>query len=211
VLCICALIADCATATSRSDAWSFQQLSSRHLLVSHPSLLCFLCFLLCSLISYTHTHTHTRLTALFPGLPGWASTRKVKPIWISGKTNLDFTEARDSEWQWHQLGPMQVCISLQTDNHASTTPLKVFYRPDALPAAQPTASKHWLVNSNYLHISLIFLDWQVELDTFLTSFYCIICQIHITASSSRLSLLCWLYCGHFCSSSSCTCLIIVWL
>ena len=26
--------------------------------------------------------THTRLTALFPGLPGWAGTRKVKPIWI---------------------------------------------------------------------------------------------------------------------------------
>jgi len=21
-----------------------------------------------------------------------------------GKTNVDFTEARDSEWQWHQLG-----------------------------------------------------------------------------------------------------------
>ena len=30
----------------------------------------------------THTHTHTRLTALCPGLPGWATTRKVKPIWI---------------------------------------------------------------------------------------------------------------------------------
>jgi len=29
-----------------------------------------------------------------------------------GKTNLDFTEARDSGWQWHQLGHMQVCISL---------------------------------------------------------------------------------------------------
>ena len=40
-----------------------------------------------------------------------------------GKTNLDFTEARDSEWQWHQLGHMQVCNSLQTDNHASTPPL----------------------------------------------------------------------------------------
>jgi len=40
-----------------------------------------------------------------------------------GKTNLDFTEARDSEWQWLQLGRMQVCTSLQTDNHASTTPL----------------------------------------------------------------------------------------
>jgi len=37
-----------------------------------------------------------------------------------GKTNLDFTEARDSEWQWYQLGHMQVCTLLQTDNHAST-------------------------------------------------------------------------------------------
>jgi len=43
-----------------------------------------------------------------------------------GKTNLDFTEARDSEWQWYQLGYMQVCTSLQTDNHASTPPLKFF-------------------------------------------------------------------------------------
>ena len=42
-----------------------------------------------------------------------------------GKTYLDFTEARDSEWQWHQLGHMQVCTSLQiqTDNHTSTPPL----------------------------------------------------------------------------------------
>jgi len=40
-----------------------------------------------------------------------------------GKTNLDFTEARDSEWQWNPLGHMQVCTSLQTDSHASTTPL----------------------------------------------------------------------------------------
>jgi len=54
-------------------------------------------------------------------------------------TNLDFTE--DSEWQWHQLGHMQVYTSQQTDYHASTHH-SVFYRPDALPAAQPTASKH---------------------------------------------------------------------
>ena len=33
-------------------------------------------------------HTHTCLTAFFPGLPGSASTRKVKPIW-------DFTETRE--------------------------------------------------------------------------------------------------------------------
>jgi len=40
-----------------------------------------------------------------------------------GKTNWYFTEARDSEWQWHQLGRMQVGTLLQTDNHASTPPL----------------------------------------------------------------------------------------
>jgi len=78
---------------------------------------------------HKHTHTHTRLTALFLGIP-----RKEK-------TNLDFPEARDSEWQWHQLGHMQVCTLLQTDNHTSTHH-SVFYRPHALPAAQPTASKH---------------------------------------------------------------------
>jgi len=43
-----------------------------------------------------------------------------------GKTNQDFTKARGSEWQWHQLGHMQVCISLLTYNHASTPPLKFF-------------------------------------------------------------------------------------
>jgi len=41
------------------------------------------------------------------------------------KTNVDFTEARDSEWQWQQLGYMQVCTSLQTDNHDSTSPLSL--------------------------------------------------------------------------------------
>jgi len=37
-----------------------------------------------------------------------------------GKTNLDFIEAGDSEWQWHQLGHMQVCTSLQADNLPTT-------------------------------------------------------------------------------------------
>ena len=46
-------------------------------------------------------------------------------------------------WQWHHPDHTQIiCTLLQTDNHASTSPLS-FYRPDALPAAQPTASKHW--------------------------------------------------------------------
>jgi len=55
-----------------------------------------------------------------------------------GKTNLDFTEARDSEWQWHQLDHMQVCTSLQTDNHASTSPLS--FLQARCPSCRPTNS-----------------------------------------------------------------------
>jgi len=66
--------------------------------------------------------------ALCPGLPG---SRYQK-----GKTNLDVTEARDSEWQWHQLG-LQVCTSLQTDNHATTPPLFLQAR---CPSCHPTNS-----------------------------------------------------------------------
>jgi len=55
-----------------------------------------------------------------------------------GKTNLDFTEARDSEWRLHQLGYMQVCTSFQTDNHASTPPLR--FLQAGCPFCRPTNS-----------------------------------------------------------------------
>jgi len=55
-----------------------------------------------------------------------------------GKTNLDFTEARDSEWQWHQLGHMQACTSLKSDNHASTPPLS--FLQAGSPSCRPTNS-----------------------------------------------------------------------
>jgi len=59
-----------------------------------------------------------------------------------GKTNLDFTEARDSEWQWHQLDHMQVCTLLQTDNHTSIPPLSFFNRPDALYNTKKFVKRH---------------------------------------------------------------------
>jgi len=49
----------------------------------------------------------------FPGQPGQAGTRKVKPVRILMKQEM-------MGWQWHQLDHIQIiCISLQTDNHAS--------------------------------------------------------------------------------------------
>ena len=76
-------------------------------------------------------HTHTRLTALCPGLSRWAG----KPIWIL----LEQQTVSDSGISW------AICKSTHHSRQI-TTPAphhSVFYRPDALPAAQPAASKHW--------------------------------------------------------------------
>ena len=74
------------------------------------------------------------------------------------KTSLELTEARDDGvwgWQWHQLDHMQtICTSLQTDNHTNTSSVNV-YSPDALPAAQPTASKHWRQQHRHTHNRLM--------------------------------------------------------
>ena len=86
-------------------------------------------------VNQCHIHTY-----IHPFNGPFSGTTRVSQYQI-GKTNLDFTEARDSEWQWHQLGHIQVCTSLQTDNDTSTPALS-FLQPDALPATQPTASKH---------------------------------------------------------------------
>ena len=100
------------------------------------------------------THTHTRLTAIFPGLPRWAGTRKAKPIWILLKQET----VSGSGISWN------ICTSLQTDNHVSISPLSFFYRPDALPAAQPTASKHWRHLQLIITASIISVGGQKQQD-----------------------------------------------
>ena len=72
-------------------------------------------------------NTQTHLTALCPGLPRWAGTRKVKPIWILLKQET----VSGSGISW------AICISAPRSRQI-TTPAphhSVFYRPDALPAA----------------------------------------------------------------------------
>ena len=82
------------------------------------------------LLTIVILHTHT-----FNG-PFSGTTRVGQ--YQKGKTNLDFTEARDSEWQWHQLGHTHVCTSLQTDNHSSTPPLSFLQAWS--PSCHPTNS-----------------------------------------------------------------------
>ena len=86
--------------------------------------------LICNHNIHTHTHTH-------PFNGPFSGTTQVSR-YQKGKTNLDFTEARDSKWQWHQLGHMQVCTLLQTDNHVSTPPLS--FLQAGCPSCRPTNS-----------------------------------------------------------------------
>ena len=85
--------------------------------------------------------------ALFPGLPGWAGTRKVKPIWILLKQET--VSGSSISLAICKSAPSSRQITMPAPHHS------VFYRPDALPAAQPTASKHWT--------TLKIHDWLIEL------------------------------------------------
>ena len=99
--------------------------------------------------SSQHHHSLTQSTMIQTGV--MAKHRYIQPFngplsgttrvsrYQKDKTNPDHvTEARDSEWQWRQLGHMQVCTSLQANNHASTPPLS--FLQAGCPSCCPTNS-----------------------------------------------------------------------
>jgi len=129
-------------------------------------------------IILNHPHIHTYIHTFNGPLSGTTRVSRYQ----KGKTNLDFTEARDSEWQWHQLGYTQVCISLQTDNHTSTPRLKFFTgRMPFLPPNQQRESTEGTtgisyrntIRSNFSHCSLSFFlhDWLHDFPDFYCYFW----------------------------------------
>jgi len=90
------------------------------------------------------------------------------------KTNLDFTGARDSEWQWHQLGHMQVCTSPRSRQITMPAPHHSVFLQDGCPSCHPTNSvkalkakgvlptKWWQkpagidMNPNYVTVTLVY-------------------------------------------------------
>ena len=63
-------------------------------------------------------NTNTCLTAFFPGLPGWAGTRKVKPIWILLKKET--VSGSGISWAICKSAPRsrQMCVCQHPTNHA---------------------------------------------------------------------------------------------
>ena len=95
--------------------------------------------------------THTHLMALFPGLPRWASTRKVKPIWILLKQET--VSGSGISWAISKSAPRSRQITTPAPHHS-------FYRPGALPAAQLTMSKvlQCITNGFSLLINVLLLS-----------------------------------------------------
>ena len=78
----------------------------------------------------THTHTQ-RLTALCPGLPGWAGTRKVKPIWILLKQET--VSGSGISWATCKSAPRSRQITMPVPHHS------VFLQAGC-PSCRPTNS-----------------------------------------------------------------------
>ena len=93
-------------------------------------------------LNYITTHTHTRLTALFLGLPRWAGTRKVKPIWISLKQYT--VSGSGTSWAICKSAPRSRQITTPAHHHS------VFYRPDLTETYTHTQTDrpHWEVKPN---------------------------------------------------------------
>ena len=109
-----------------------------------------------------HVHeTHTHLTALFLGQPGVSWYEKVRPIWILLKQET--VSGSGISWAICKSAPHFRQITMPATHHS------VFYRPDALPAAQPTASKHWRPTSNLELTGLI--PGHAAVNNVMQSFY----------------------------------------
>jgi len=94
---------------------------------------------ICITIVILHNNNNTHLSALCPGLPGWASTKKVLDL------RLDLLEQQTVSGSSISCKCKSICksaphprqITMPAPHHS------IFYRPDVFSAAQPTASKHW--------------------------------------------------------------------
>ena len=80
----------------------------------------------------TTTHHHNRFIALYPGPPGWAgASRELLDFMVQGKINTG-----------RYIDRRAACHSIHTKQCPHPPSPPIFYRPDALPADQPTVSKH---------------------------------------------------------------------
>jgi len=82
-----------------------------------------------------HTHTHTSIYGPLDFVQDYPGEPVPKPVWILLKQET--VSGNGISWAMCKSAPCPRQITMPAPHHS------VFYKPDAIPAAQPTASKHW--------------------------------------------------------------------
>jgi len=141
-VCLNLLLADVCVRVS-PGSWKYLNLKAAN---SRPrkSLKILECDLLV-LENFDWTHTHIRLTALCLGLPRWAGTTKVKPIWILLKQET--VSGSGISWAICKFAPRSRQITMPVPHHS------VFLQAGCPSSAQPIVSKHWRQKN---------FDWTLE-------------------------------------------------
>ena len=103
-------------------------------------------------------------------LPQWSETGMEDPqedplamhcfCMCSGSVLLgDLLGVRRCRWWWQLTTRAINRAKLESNHHHQQTNIQFFYRPDALPVAQPTVSKHWreMPDYCYLYLNIVLL------------------------------------------------------
>ena len=108
--------------------------------------------------THARTHTHTRLTALCPGLPGWAGTRKVKPIWILLKQET--VSGSGISWAVCKSAPRSRQITMPAPHHSVFTGRMLFLPPNQQRQSTEGMWVEMTVTGNLTPDNLQFLSWR---------------------------------------------------
>ena len=155
------------------------------------SIVCLTCHLNRNILLQNQTHL-VCITVVLPGLPGWAGSRKVnKSGFYWSKRQWVAVASAGPHASLHLAPDRQPC------QHPTT---QFFYIPDALPAAQPTALKHWwqsllqVLTTNCKKLSggvLAWLSVWSEVQTCIWPSWCHCHSLCLASVKSRLVLPFW--------------------
>ena len=124
----------------------------------------------------THARTHARTRARafnspFPGLPGWASTRKVKPIWILLKQET--VSGSDISWAVCKSAPRSRQITTKLTNSEKNTHLftKLHHSSSAVKTLLSTHNNNTLYDMIHTENASNFSIFLSSFSIFTVEFY----------------------------------------
>jgi len=136
----------CRVVTHKVDTAVFSRFCSH--IVMGNMLNCDFCLILPKILAilslmmteFTHTHTHTQpFNGPFPGLPRWAGTSKLKPVWILLKQQT--TSGSGISWAICRSAPHSRLITTPAPHHSRFFTGRMLFLP---PNQQRQSTEGWI-------------------------------------------------------------------